>query len=80
VHGVVAVVQQLVDESSTQVIHGADFYWWAQNMWWGGDLTGFLDQCAHFGATWVKLGRMVRAQQYRDALGAAITLKDEWDA
>lgn len=76
--GVVAVVQHL-DGGRVEVLHQADLYWWRDGMWWAGDIHGLVDQSARFGASWVKQGQTVRAEEYSEIVGAAINLKAEWD-
>lgn len=76
-HGVISIVQWLDGEGNPQVIHQCDYYWWRDQMWWGGDLAGFLDQSA-LGATWLKQGRTIRTHRYRDVMGQAVALSDEW--
>lgn len=77
-HGVIAIVQKLDDEPRCQVIHTIDFYYWYRNMWWGGDVFGFLE-AASKGASWVKQGRMVRTALFRAKLGQAADFAKEWD-
>lgn len=76
-HGVIVVVVDMGD-NGVRAIHGADFYWWRGDTWWGGDLTGFLDQSAKFGATWVKQGRMILPNDWQEIKTRAVDLYDEW--
>ena len=73
--GVVAIVQTHIQPP--QVLHQTDFYWWRDGYWWAGDIFGFLDQAARYGATWVKQGEMIRADRYKEILGRAVALKEE---
>lgn len=77
-HGVIAIVQKLDDEPRCQVIHTCDYFWWRDGMWWGGDLSGFLDSSAR-GATWVKQGRTIRSSRFADILGEAAEFSHGWD-
>ena len=66
-----------------QVLHKVDLYWWRPDdeRWAGGELLGFIDQSACFGATWVKQGRTIYSRD-RDAFveinTRAVELHNEW--
>lgn len=61
-----------------QMLEAANYYWWRDDTasWYRGDLMGFMDQAAHCGARWLKVGRcadhatwertMMRVQQDPD--------------
>ena len=74
--GVIAVVQDHIQPP--QVLHQSDFYWWRDGHWWAGDIFGFLDQAARYGATWVKQGEMIQPPMYQDIMARAVALKDSW--
>ena len=77
-YGVICIVQDALRPS--QVLHQVDFYWWRDDRWTGGDIFGFIDQAANFGATWVKQGRTIRSDDYQEIMSRAIALKNEWDS
>lgn len=72
--GAIAVVQ----DDPLQFIHKCDFYWWSRNMWWGGDITGFLDQSARYGATWVKNGETLRPEDFMEINARALEVYQEY--
>ena len=77
--GVIAIVCD-VEDHGVQIHHQADFYWRRENTWQAGDIHGLVDQSARFGATWVKQGQTVHPVEYAEIIGAAATLKEEWEA
>lgn len=58
------------------ILHSSNWYWYAQDQWWGGDLHGMLDQMMHLGATWPKQGRTVHNTEYNDTLLRALADKE----
>ena len=63
-----------------ELIHRCDFYWWngEEQAWRGGDILGFVDQSANFGATWIKQGRTLRAHAFQEIYDQAVELYKEW--
>lgn len=76
-HGVVVIVNET--DAAIQVIHQIDFYWW-RDWWRGGDIFGFIDQSARYGATWVRQGETIKFEEYQAILGEAVLLKEKWDS
>ena len=78
--GVITIVQDATHPC--QLLHMVDFYWWRPDWgrWIGGDIHGFIDQCARYGGTWVKQGETIRPEDNQDILGRAGDLKRAWDA
>ncbi len=60
-----------------QIVHGHDFYWWADGQWYGGDLAGLLDYHMHHdGWSKVLLARSRPTDTYRELVTRALTI--EW--
>lgn len=81
VFGVQVIVQDWCQPP--QVIHKTDFYWWRPDdeRWAAGDIFGFIDQSANFGATWVKQGRTIYGKNrdaFKEINARAVKLHDEW--
>ena len=74
-HGVACIVQDNPD-SGREVVMRHDYYYWvpSEQMWWGSDLVGVVDQFAHHphDRTALKVGRNTSDARWRELVERAI--------
>lgn len=60
---------------------GLDWYWWRSdlNRWLSGDLHGYLDQAMNLGASYPKMGRVMRDKHYYEIVNIANRDPEYWN-
>jgi len=64
------------DKVGRYLLHGADYYWWIDDCWLGGDLFGLYDQLLSDGWHKIIFGRMITREKFQPIIDEALKDSD----